>query len=471
MIMRLLIVEDNEDFVRTLVEIMKQLDPEVTYIVEDSKQSALARIDAEFFDLIVLDLNIPTISGAPDGDRAHGYAVFADARVAAPGTPLIVLTGSPAEEYFPSLLKESNNSDIWGGQVRLPVVAFHQKHKLDSFPHVLEAYVKQLIELKGIEINRNGVLLSDAEERLVRIFARQSDSTKVSLSQITSGFSGARVLRLRVTNANGVLIHDTVCKIGDQKDIQDEDQKYQKYVSRLPPEATPRKLATLEYGGKKTSAVFYGLAKDFSLSANNFLDDNKSPNNVIKRLEQLLFQWITTGESRKMVGEIRCRLLNDEKYRDLARCPAWSNNLEKQEIQVKWGIAHGDLHTLNILISEHGFPILIDYGDVGEGPSSLDPVTLELCLFFHPQGVLRGSEWPTIIQAKKWGDLDAYLAGCPYPEFIRACREWALRIAAGEREVAAVAYSYLIRQLKYPETDAVRAAALLEGTKAYYDQT
>jgi hypothetical protein len=48
--------------------------------------------------------------------------------------------------------------------------------------------------------------------------------------------------------------------------------------------------------------------------------------------------------------------------------------------------------------------VIIDYGEVGEGTASLDPVTLELSLLFHPKGPLRPSgaafgAWPTEAQA------------------------------------------------------------------------
>ena len=43
--------------------------------------------------------------------------------------------------------------------------------------------------------------------------------------------------------------------------------------------------------------------------------------------------------------------------------------------------------------------------------------------------------------------------------------------AAGNREIAGTAYSYLIRQLKYNTTDGTRALALLEGARILYNTT
>ena len=146
----------------------------------------------------------------------------------------------------------------------------------------------------------------------------------------------------------------------------------------------------------------------------------------------------------------------------------WIPDFENREVQTHWGCIHGDLHGCNVLVSSAGATVLIDYGDVGEGPASLDPVTLELSLLFHPDIVDAAGAWPSNEQAKSWGNLDAYLVDCPFPEFIRQCREWTIRIAAGNRDVAASAYSYLVRQLQYDDTDKARAIALLEGVKSFY---
>jgi len=48
---------------------------------------------------------------------------------------------------------------------------------------------------------------------------------------------------------------------------------------------------------------------------------------------------------------------------------------------------------------------------------------------------------------------------------VKACRAWAHEVAAGGREVLASAYAYLVRQLKYPDTDKLLAQRLLESVK------
>ena len=114
-------------------------------------------------------------------------------------------------------------------------------------------------------------------------------------------------------------------------------------------------------------------------------------------------------------------------------------------------------------------PILIDYGDVGPGPSALDPITAELSVLFHPGGL--SGTWPSPDDALQWGDVELYVRNCPYQDFVRTCRQWARDVSAGDREITATAYAYLLRQLKYPDTNKDLALSLLAGVKKYFDQT
>ena len=149
----------------------------------------------------------------------------------------------------------------------------------------------------------------------------------------------------------------------------------------------------------------------------------------------------------------------------------WTVDFESREIQTKWSCIHGDLHVFNVLVSNRDTTTLIDYGNVGEGPVSMDPVTLELSALFHPQSPHVKGKWFSLLQAKFWGELDLYLRDSPIEEFIRACRDWAGRVSAGNRDVAASAYSYVVRQLKYSDTNHDLAFALLAGIKSFYKAT
>jgi hypothetical protein len=120
------------------------------------------------------------------------------------------------------------------------------------------------------------------------------------------------------------------------------------------------------------------------------------------------------------------------------------------------------VHGENVLLSAAGRPTLIDCGDVGLHLAGLDPVTLELSLLVHPRSPVGSIEWPSPDKAREWGDVDAYVEGCPHAEMVRACRAWGMDVA-GPDGLRAAAYQHITRQLKYDDTPKAALLAMLRG--------
>src|SRR5262249_45777373 len=153
-------------------------------------------------------------------------------------------------------------------------------------------------------------------------------------------------------------------------------------------------------------------------------------------LRQLLRPWRDGAFSRSLtVGDIRAELLTDSAL--LAAAPVLAgtkwDRFEEQRLHIRACVQHRDLHGLNILVAGER-PVVIDYGEVDIAAASLDPITLELSLVFHPRARSIKGDWPSVAQAEKWYDLEVYLDGCPVAEFVRACREWADEAKIGNRE-------------------------------------
>jgi CheY-like chemotaxis protein len=429
-------------------------------------------IEQDFFDLIILDLTIPTIDGALDARIEHGNAVFAKSQEMAPGTPIFILTGSTADEIFSSLLERKETVDIWGEQTRRGTVDFLPKRLFDEFPAKLSPVAAAVQTLSDVEIKKTGKAfhLNIAEDRLIRSFARRRGGTRCALAELSGGLSDTRVFRATVFDQAGSTRIHAVAKIGSHAAIRTEALRYDNEVSRLSSNATPRRLETAEFGGKNTAAVFYSLADGYERSL--FQVATEVPAlvaNIIAQIADLTAPWRDrVPETRSPIARIRRRVLADTKFRELAVTFSldWAAEFERRTIQTRQCTIHGDLHGANILVNENGGAVLIDYGDVGEGAAPLDPVTLELSYLFHPDGPLRESQWPTSSQARTWGTED-YLSECPMPEVFRACRRWAEAACAGDREIAAVAYAYLVRQLKYTETNKDRILALLTRLRRF----
>ncbi len=471
---RVLLVEDDESGSQVVCDILIDLPGKVIPAVARNRDAAIALLDSEFFDLMILDLTIPATASSELPKPEFGFEVFGRAKEIAPGMPIYLLTGSSVEPFVEDLLKKKHEVDIWATG-KIATVALQKKLKIDEFPALLTPFVEGPFRLDSVELDRHGLALSVPEERLLRVFAKRYQGTRCDIWELKGGLSGARVLRVKVFNSTGGLVHQSVAKVSSIGEIQNEQQRYNQYIARLPSAVTPRMLVALEFGAKATAAIFYGLADGHDAS---FFDiAGKSPELASVAVESTargLAPWHDAAqEGLRPIREVRKLLLSDDdRAQVLLSFPIpWANEFESRDVQLKWGCTHRDFHGCNILLTHEGDPAVIDYGEIGDGPLSLDPVTLELSILFHPSSPFLEQAWPDAHAAAQWGDLELYIQNCPFPGYVRACRKWAVAMAAGRRELAAVAYSYLLRQLKYQDTNKHRSLALLEGAKRLWDST
>jgi CheY-like chemotaxis protein len=313
MTMFVLIVEDDPQFVDELKRVLGELPSPALVQVAGSRDMAFRRLEEEFYDLTILDLRIPTVDGAVDAAPEHGHAVFALAQIISPGTPLLVLTGSPAEDFIETMLKRARQVDIWGEGRTVGTIDFLRKLKFEEFPARLAPISAAVQALSTVELDRGGVNLTPQEDRLIRIFSRRFQGARCAVSRLSGGLSGAKVLRLRVTNSFGVPIHDAVAKLGSPDQIKDEAARFEIHVSRLDPNATPRRLAVLKFGAGAVAGIFYGLADGYESSAFDVaLHQNEHPVKAVMSIESAVSRW-TSGvpETRRPISEIRRRLVSD----------------------------------------------------------------------------------------------------------------------------------------------------------------
>ncbi|MGZ2421233.1 phosphotransferase [Rhizobium laguerreae] len=469
-----LIVEDDEDYITELTAIFRGLAAPSRLTIARSREEARELLDSSFYDFAILDLKIPTGDGTLDLDSSYGKFIFHHARKVTPGTKLLVLTSSPSDDFIADLLTQKHDADIWGEGANVDTVEFLRKIDIDRAPEMIRKVVDAIHGLDGVELDMRSINLSTGEDRLVRIFAKRFGAMRCAVSKIGAGRSGAKTLRLQLFDGGGAPFRDVVAKLGSQQSMRDENGRYETNIVLLSGAVTPRKMTMLEFGAGPTAGLFYQLAQghDESMFGAIAKHDDVAANAVAATASALADWSSGKAQTRRTVAEIRACWVSDETAQTLQATYGlgWAAEFERKSLQARWCWVHGDLHGENILVAEDANIMIIDYGDIAMSAASYDPVSLELSAVLQKNDTI-SSAWPNQATCHQWHDLDAYLGNCPIPGFIRACREWSTTVAAGRREIAASAYTYLLRQLKYSDTDKERILALLEGVRAYMAST
>lgn len=474
MTVHVLIVEDDEDFVVELSATITEAAPTALITVARGRERACQLLGTDFFDFAILDLNIPTQESGLDAGPEHGKYVFHHARLVAPGTKLFVLTGSPSEDFIADLLQQKHDADIWSEGTTIATVEFLRKLDLVQAPAIIHRMLSAVGALSEVELELVGVNLQTGQDRLVRILAKRFNAVRCAVSPIGSGKSGAVPLRLQLFSADGRPIQQVVAKLAAHAKVRDESARYDNHIVLLDAAATPRKLLMHEFGAGGIAGLFYQLADGYgaSMFAVMAVNDQHAAA-AVAAASQLTARWSQgNAQARQSIATIRRCWVNDGETAELVERYDldWAPAFEAREIQTRWHCVHGDLHGENILVADDASAVLIDFGDVSESAASYDPITLELSAVLQ-ENATRSADWPTLDSCRVWHDLDRYLEGSPIPAFVRACRAWATASAAGQREIAAAAYCYLLRQLKYPDTDKARILALMEGARAMFAST
>lgn len=470
--MRVFFLEDDLDFAKEILAKAKELGvSEVVHV--RNRDEAIQEIDKkEFFDLAILDLRVPPSDpGTPDS--THGNAVFEHIRRARPGTPIWFLTAFHADNEIVEKFGVASKGDVFGSGNVQPLVDVIPKSKLDRLLAQLKTWVAELELVNAIELKYEGAgNLSLEERRVLRLFARSIGGSATIATRISPGLSGATVFRVLVKK-HGNTIGSAIAKLATHDKVLDEKGRY-KYVALLQAGAYATEMAFLDSGAGSLAGLFYRLAEGYDLSLLKVIEnDPKAACSYLERLAEIDKPWIDGGSRQSTtLAAIRRAMISDrdlavDVVSDLVKRIAWPRDqaqLEGRTLEINHCVRHGDLHCENVLTTKGHGGMLIDYGRVGVAPASLDAITLELGLVFHPDAKALRKGWPSAKEAASWGDLPAEpMDDCPCKEFVARCRIRRNEVAAGKREILATYYAFLMRQLKFDGTDKTTLIAILQS--------
>ncbi|MBB4638928.1 response regulator [Longimicrobium terrae] len=467
--MRVLLIEDDQAFASAFTNALQDLEPSIDCLHAWSREGAVAALGSSEYDTILCDLSIPSTDGALDEDVIHGISVYQQARKLHPGTQILILTGHSEEQidFVTTAIQEAPREDLFGMRRPMALTRLIRKVNLDDCILSLVEFARAQQQMDDtIEIQERGIALTSAERRLLRIFAQRHNGAIIDVLPLSGGLSQSKTLRVQVQDSGLVTRAVAVAKLGSLESVTDEETRYRKHIAPLLGVGSFTSFSDeIRAGAGSVAGLFYTLAEEYQTSFFDVLArSERDALLVLDRLVELERPWTSSWASKQIrVEDLRRSMISDDQfipYADSVRALIPLDQVERCRVTVRQCPQHGDLHGLNILVSGENRPVLIDYGDVGIWCACYDMIVLELSLLFHPTSVAVRGDWPSVEQAARWNDLDVYVADCPFPEFVRRCRANAIRLAAARRDVFANAYSFAVRQLKYPNTDKNLALAV-----------
>jgi len=474
--MRVLIVEDDKNTVAVLVQELLKI-PHVTTEVAESKEAALNALQATEFDFVINDLRIPTMNGALDADKVHGLAVHSYVREHSNGTPIVIFTGYETFELAQQLYESSARCDVWASKTEIPLTRLFSKTQLPECLAAVKAAADQLAAVESVEISMGAasLTLSQKQCRVLQLFGRFNSGANIIVSQLGGGLSNTTVFRVTVEDQKGAPASHAVAKIGPINLLADERERYETYVAPvMAPGCFAPVIRFCNAGAGNFGGIFYSLASVHEETLLDVLEARPQDGpKIVHRLRTIEGPWQSkTHLENKTVGDIRRLFISDGDFAAVAPNLSFDwLKLESKQIALPFCRQHFDLHGLNVLISNGAEPLVIDYGEVGVGPACVDPLILELSVLFHPSAERLRDSWPSEDQAKVWDDLSSFSKGCTFAEYVSECRKWSHDVASRDSAVYATAYSFAVRQLKYPKVRHdlalnIAAAACRRLTKA-----
>jgi CheY-like chemotaxis protein len=465
---RVLLVEDNAGFAQSVEVGLSDIDGcSLEWVT--NRDDAINRLDNGSFDLVLLDRSIEPNSEVNFNDNvSYGWEVFLHAKLTQQGTPVWFLTAYWDVDLASLLANEHPRTDDLYATGQISNL-YRGARKADLPQEVVRiaALADAKRTLSAIPVNYVGqnILPDEREKTIVRQLAKRKHAAAVKVKSFTNGLSVARVLKVDVLNANQEVIGTFVGKIDSIPNIRRESNKHSDIFSLLDHGAVPNNSDIVTCCAGNIGGVFFDMIGGETFSLFDKLRMNpEDAADIPAILEGKQSKWQSVAAQEiQTVGDIRRRFIRDTVIAQLGpELPAFARQyVEDIEVSVNVCFQHRDLHAGNILFAPNDDVLMIDYFEANRDCVCLDSVTLELSLLFHSESLGIRGDWPGIELVEQWFDVESYLTGCPFPELVRSCRSWSERHATSAKEIAAIVYSYAIRQLKYDDTDKDLARALI----------
>jgi CheY-like chemotaxis protein len=462
--MRILLVENEITSIDTFNEELELAGIAADVSIARSRDSALSLLAESEFDVVLCDLRIPSTDGALDEEDEHGILVLREATTLQQVAPVLVLSGFGTLDNIGELVNKPERN-IYGTVERVAMVRHTPKKNYALCIAELRSIAAELDGLASVQIE-GGDDLGEADARALRVYARPRGGALVKIDAVSPGLSRAIPLRVTVYGSDGGLTSTAFAKLDSRAGNDSEELRYQRYVNGVLPAGSFASVAENVTSSGGRSALVYSLIAGQPRSLFALLrTDQAAAVEVVRQLRRLEEDYWIAGAPSELVAVRDIRESrggrDDLLIRHLAGIDwPW---LEQQTLDVRRATQHGDMHGENVMIDDDHRPFVIDFAQTGPAAVSLDPVVLELSLTFHEKGRAAVSSEPNVDALATWPDAEAFARSGPFPDFVRAARDWAESNGAGRRPVLANAYGHAVRQLAYEDINPDWVRAVVTG--------
>lgn len=435
--------------------------------VAGNASAALELLDRQHFDLAICDLAIPANAVSITPDRQHGLRVVRAIRDQHGGLPLMIVSEhSDDPALMRALIREAGTADPYGAGADSSMLVCFANEELPECKRELADALRRSASVAELPVTgADAAALTAGEVRAIQVFARSCGGSAAQVAGMDGGMSGAKTLRLTVLGAEGQETALVAAKLGSRHRVLAESNAHRQASILLPVDLGVPLSSTVDAGAGGQGGAFYALAVDYTRDLFACLEQAPADAAAVVRSlrERLAPVYDKATQIERTLLKLRRDIVFGADARDAGPLESAILALDQRTIATTDCLQHGDMHGKNVLVNAACDPMLIDYADVRRTTGCLDPVTLELSAVFHPAAQTARMDWPTDAQAAAWTDLDTYVENCPFEEYVRACREWTMAVAAAPQEVDAVVLSYCLRQLHFPGCPKPIAAALIEA--------
>lgn len=464
--MKVLYVEDDQDFAQPFVQLLTARVPNVEITLVGTSDNARLALEADRFDVVLLDLAIPV----NDDGTAHvenGSALFRLIEIHHSGAAVVIFTGQRDERETDELRDAAGRRVRFLGGTERPYLSTKRKdlpeRVLDLFSQLaIDETAGSAVRLSDLDNRALDGACPEQDRRLLRAFCVFRSATRGRVRRLTGGLSGSAVYRLDVISDSGVVRQRCIAKLAGGDDFELEKANYHELVTLLS-FGYPTQVSVDLIAGGARRAVFYNLAEEFDLELFASFDN---PNTLIERVKFRLRNWHQDRHlARARVQDIVLEVGGERALQLVEGCgvPGIQNALQL-EVEHFRAVQHGDLHGANVLCNAAGSDVcIIDFGDVRETVALLDVVTLELCPFFHPAAAGRADVLAIKAAQIDWFDDNGWSQSEEGVPWIVVMRGWARATAMTHLDYAATVLAYAARQLKYEGTDREMALRLIQS--------